>query len=443
MNLNQKQRDFYQTKKTRGVDFRLLQLKHLKTVLQRNEKELYDALKKDLNKSEEESFLTELSIVYSEIDHHIKCLKKWSRPQKVKTNLLNIPARSEVIYEPYGVALIFGAWNYPVNLTLMPLIGAMSAGNTVVLKPSELAINVSNALAKMINENFEEGYVHVVEGGAETATDLLKEKWDYVFYTGGERVGKIIAKACAEHLTPCTLELGGKSPCILMDDVDLKLSVKRILWGKFLNAGQTCIAPDYLLVPEKFKAKVLEELKNQIQTSYIPEVKIINDGHLKRLKGLVENPYYQHIVEGEQRLGPVVIDVTDAASMKVMQEEIFGPLIPVVGFHDLDQAISFIETKPRPLALYLFTSSEQVKERVMQVSFGGGVINDVIMHISNPYLPFGGVGTSGMGAYHGQWSFESFSHRKSVMTKPLWFDPFIKYPPYTDLKMRLLKLLVK
>ena len=443
MSLNLKQRDFFQTKKTRDLSFRLNQLKVLKTVLKENEEAIYEALKIDLNKSKEESFLTELSIVYSEIDHHLKCLKKWARPQKVRTNLLNIPAKSEIIYEPYGVALIFGAWNYPVNLALMPLVGAMGAGNTVVLKPSELAPHVSAVLKKIINENFAEDYIHVVEGGADTATELLKEKWDYVFYTGGERVGKIIARACAENLTPYTLELGGKSPCIVMDDVDLKLAVKRILWGKFLNAGQTCIAPDYLMVPNKIKSKVLEELKHQIQTSYIPEVKIINDNHFKRLQGLIDNPYYQHEVTGAGRLGPVVLDVKNAESMKVMQEEIFGPLLPVVGFDQLEEGMRFIESRPRPLALYLFSGSKKVKKEVMNLSFGGGVINDVIMHISNPHLPFGGVGTSGSGAYHGKWSFECFSHKKSVMTKPMWFDPFIKYPPYTNLKMKLLKFMIK
>lgn len=436
------QRSFFLTKKTLDYDFRKNNLLLLKRAIKLHERELFEALKDDLNKSEEEALITEVSLVYAELDHHLRKLKKWMKPRRVKTNLLNFPAKSEICYEPYGVSLILGAWNYPVNLTLVPLIGAMSAGNTVVLKPSELAIKVSAVIAKIINSHFPKEYVHVIEGGADVSSALLAEKWDYVFYTGGEKVGKIVAKACAEHLTPYTLELGGKSPCIVMDDVDLKLAVKRILWGKFLNNGQTCIAPDYLLVPNSIKENILNELKNQIQSTHLPEVKIINENHFNRLKGLIEAPFYEHTVEGERRMGPVVIDIQDP-NAKVMQEEIFGPIIPVVGFNKLSEAIDIIETKSRPLALYLFTKSNEVKRKIKCLSFGGGVINDVIMHISNPYLPFGGVGQSGSGAYHGEWSFETFSHKKSVMHKPLWFDPFIKYPPYTKFKMALLKFLLK
>lgn len=442
MSISEIQRSFFLTKKTLDYDFRRHNLLLLKRAIKLHEKELFDALKKDLNKSEEESFITEVSLVYAEIDHHLKKLKKWMKPRKVKTNLVNIPARSEICYEPYGVTLILGAWNYPVNLTLVPLVGAMSAGNTVVLKPSELAVHVSSVIAKILNSHFPQEYVHAIEGGADVSSSLLSEKWDYVFYTGGERVGKLVAKACAEHLTPYTLELGGKSPCIVMDDVDLKLAVKRILWGKFLNNGQTCIAPDYILVPNKIKGNVLEELKKQIQSSYTSEIKIINENHYKRLQGLVESPYYQHVVEGERRLGPVVVDVKNLDE-KIMQEEIFGPLIPVVGFDHINDAVKLIESKSRPLALYLFSKSSEVQKIFKSISFGGGVINDVIMHISNPYLPFGGVGQSGSGAYHGEWSFETFSHKKSVMHKPLWFDPFIKYPPYTNFKMKMLKILLK
>ena len=442
MSINKLQKEFFASKKTHSFEFRKHNLELLKNVIRLHEKDLLSALKADLNKSAEESFITEISIVYSEIDLALKNLKKWMKPQRVGTNLLNFPAKSEIILSPYGTALIFGAWNYPVNLALMPLIGAISAGNTAVLKPSELAGETSRVLAKMINEHFPQEYLYVIEGGAEVATELLAEPWDYVFYTGGERVGKIIAKACAEHLTPCTLELGGKSPCIVMDDVDLKLAVKRILWGKFLNNGQTCIAPDYLLVPNQIKQALLAELTKQIKDSHIPEVTIINDNHYNRLTALIENPYYQHEVVGQKRLGPVVMDITDK-NAKVMQEEIFGPIIPVVGFNDLNEAISFIEEKAHPLAFYLFTKNKTVQDTIKKLSFGGGVINDVIMHISNPHLPFGGMGASGLGAYHGKWSFESFSHKKSVMTKPLWFDPFIKYPPYTSFKMKLLKLLMR
>jgi len=442
MNINQIQRSFFLSKKTLEYEFRKNNLLLLKRAIKLHEEELYEALKADLNKSKEESFITEVSLVYGEINYHLKKLKKWMRPRKVKTNLLNLPGKSEIIYEPYGVTLIIGAWNYPVNLTLVPLVGAMSAGNTVVIKPSELATKVSEVLARIINTHFPREYIHVIEGGAEVSSSLLKEKWDYVFYTGGERVGKIVAQACSEQLTPYTLELGGKSPCIVMDDVDIELAVKRILWGKSLNNGQTCIAPDYLLAPNKIKESLLHELKKQIQNSYTSEVSIINDNHLNRIKGLVDSPYYEHHVEGERRLGPIIIDVKDPDE-KVMQEEIFGPLIPVIGFENLDEALHLIESKSRPLALYLFSKNENVQNRVKSLSFGGGVINDVIMHVSNPYLPFGGVGNSGQGAYHGQWSFELFSHKKSLMTKPLWFDPFIKYPPYTSFKMRLLKFLMK
>lgn len=442
MNISEVQRNFFRTKKTFDYEFRKNNLLLLKRAIKIHEKELFDALKSDLNKSEEESLITELSLVYSEINHHLKKMKKWMRPKRVKTNLLNWPAKSEVHYEPYGVSLILGAWNYPVNLTLVPLVGAMSAGNTAVLKPSELAKEVSTVLAKIINNHFPKEYVHVVEGGPEVSSALLEEKWDYVFYTGGERVGKIVAKACAEHLTPYTLELGGKSPCIVMDDVDLKLAVKRILWGKFLNNGQTCIAPDYLLVPNAIKDGMLMELKKQVQHSYHSEIKIINDNHFNRLKNLIDSPYYEHLVEGERRLGPVIIDI-QSKKEKVMEEEIFGPLIPVVGFDQLSEALKFIENRPRPLALYLFTKNEEIQNQVKRISFGGGVFNDVIMHISNPYLPFGGVGQSGSGSYHGESSFEAFSHKKSLMTKPLWFDPFIKYPPYTKFKMKMLKFLMK
>lgn len=442
MNINHQQRSFFLSKKSQDYEFRKNNLLLLKRAIKLHEKEIFEALKNDLNKSEEESFITEVGFVYAEIDYHLKYLKKWMKPQKVKTNLLNMPGRSEIHYEPYGVTLILGAWNYPVNLTLVPLVGAMSAGNTAVVKPSELAQEVSRIIAKIINNHFPQDYIHVVEGGAEVSSGLLEEQWDYVFYTGGERVGKIVAQACAKNLTPYTLELGGKSPCIVMDDVDLKLAVKRILWGKFLNNGQTCIAPDYLLAPNKIKEALLKELKKQIQSSYHSQIKIINENHFNRLKGLIESPYYEHPVVGERRLGPVIMDINNL-DHKVMQEEIFGPLIPVVGFDDLNGAIKLIETKSRPLALYLFSKDHEVQNKIKALSFGGGVINDVVMHISNPYLPFGGVGHSGIGAYHGKWSFETFSHKKSLMIKPLWFDPFIKYPPYSEFKMKLLRFLIK
>ncbi|OQY12315.1 MAG: aldehyde dehydrogenase [Desulfobacteraceae bacterium 4572_19] len=371
----------------------------------------------------------------------------------MSTNLANIPGKSYIIPEPLGVTLTIGAWNYPYQLSLAPMIPALAAGNTAIVKPSELSLNTSNVMAKLINENFDSNYLHVVEGGVEETSELLKEKFDKIFYTGSSTVGKIIMKAAAEHLTPVTLELGGKSPTFVFNDANLKITAKRLVWAKFLNSGQTCIAPDYIFAEKGVKEKLISEIKKQILEIHgeNPQqsdafVRIINPRHYKRIVQFIDDS--KIVIGGETDesdlyIAPTVMDNVTFDD-EVMQEEIFGPVLPIIEFDDLDWAIKMIKARPKPLALYVFTSSNKNRDKIFhEVSFGGGAVNDAVMHLTNPKLPFGGVGNSGMGSYHGKAGFDTFSHFKSILEKSTLIEPPIKYPPYVDWKLKVLKTMLE
>jgi aldehyde dehydrogenase (NAD+) len=446
------QKAFAASGQAKNIEFRKQQLRKLKAVLKQHEGNLYQAIYKDIKKSKFETYLTELGLLYRELGEAIKHVARWAKPKKIRTDLVNLPGKSFIFPEPYGTTLVIGAWNYPYQLTLAPVIAAMAAGNTCVIKPSEIPENTSAAIAELINQNFDSAYLHVIEGGVEETQELLKHRFDKLFFTGSTTVGKIVAKAAAEHLTPITLELGGKSPCFVFADANLKIAAQRIVWGKFLNAGQTCIAPDYLLVEQSIYSQFLAELKTQIQRvvgndplhseSY---TRIINAKQLQRLQQLIDpEKIYSggQVIAEENYIAPTVLkDVS--FNDEIMKDEIFGPILPVLSFNELPPVLHEIKARPRPLSLYVFSNNTQVQKQIIQeVSFGGGCINDVIMHISNPQLPFGGVGDSGMGSYHGEAGFRAFSHYKSILKKPLWFEPPLKYIPYQEWKLKLIRILL-
>ena len=448
----EKQKAFFDSNATKDTGFRKTQLKKLLQLLKNNEDQLNKAIYADFKKSAFETYTTELSMVYAELKHSISSVKYWSKKKYVSTNLANIPGSSYIIPEPLGNTLIIGAWNYPYLLSLHPIVSAMAAGNTVILKPSELALNTSQIMAKLINENFDSEYLHVIEGGVKETTELLKERFDKIFYTGSSPVGKIIMKAAAENLTPVVLELGGKSPAIITKNASIKMTAKRLVWGKFLNGGQTCVAPDYLMVHKSVKQKLIEEIKKQITKIHGDDpqqseafVRIINPRHFKRLTQLMDQS--KIILGGETDekdlyIAPTLMDnVTwDDA---VMKEEIFGPILPILEYEELDEAIRQIKSKEKPLALYLFTNKNSIRDKVFnEISFGGGALNETIMHLTNPNLPFGGVGNSGTGNYHGEFGFNTFSHQKSIIQKPNWFEPFVKYAPYNNFKLKILRMLM-
>lgn len=433
----------------KSVEFRRSQLTKLKEILKSNETLLFDAVFADVKKSKFEAYLTELALVYHEIDEAIEKVSRWSRPQRVRTGIVNFPASSWILPEPLGVTLVIGAWNYPYQLTLAPMIAALSAGNTCIVKPSELPVRTSAALAKIINSNFDPAYLHVIEGGIAETQALLSCRFDKIFFTGSTNVGRIVAKAAAEHLTPVTLELGGKSPCLVLADADLKMAAKRIVWGKCLNAGQTCIAPDYVLAERSIYEALLVELAAAIPMIVGDDAmhsesftRIINGRNVARLKAMIDpTKLYDggEVIEEECFIAPTILrDVS--WEDPVMLEEIFGPILPVIPFDDLDDVINQVKARPKPLSFYAFTRSKAVEKRLLaEISFGGGCINDVIMHITNTRLPFGGVGGSGMGSYHSAAGFRTFSHFKSVLKKPFWFEAAVKYRPYPNWKMRVLR----
>jgi len=447
------QKDFFNSHQTKDVKFRVEQLKKLKKILKDNEELLYEAIDKDFGKSIYETYETELSIIYHELNLAIKNVKYWSRVKSVATNLANFPGKSRIFSEPYGVTMVIGAWNYPYQLSLVPVVSSIAAGNTVILKPSELAANTSSAMAKLINENFDPGFLYVKEGGVPETTDLLEQKLDKIFFTGSTQVGRIVYQAAAKNLTPVTLELGGKSPTFVFPDTNLKMAAKRIAWGKFLNAGQTCVAPDYILVHTNIKTKFLEELKIQIvkiqgenpkgSESY---VRIINKANYHRLVSLIDKDkvYYGGETDEENLyISPTILDNIDFND-KVMEDEIFGPILPIIEFEDYEKVLEEVNIRPKPLALYIFTNKSKLRTNILnKVSFGGGCINDTILHLSNSKLPFGGIGYSGSGSYHGKAGFDAFSHKKSVLSKGMWFEPFLKYKPYTKLNMKLLKWIIE
>jgi len=449
--LIQKQSDFFASGKTKDIKFRKQQLAKLNSLLKKHEADLYEAIYEDFGKSPFETYLTELALVYHEIKLLTKKLSKWARPKRVPTDLPNLPGKSYIMPEPLGYVLVIGAWNYPYQLSFLPALTALAAGNTVILKPSEVPSQTAKIMAEIINNNFDSGYFHVLQGGVDETTDLLKERFDKIFFTGSTQVGKIIYKAAAKHLTPVTLELGGKSPTFVLADTDIKMTAKRIVWAKFLNAGQTCVAPDFVLVAEKIADNFLEALTQEIERQYqLKEkltdnyVKIINDKHLQRLENLIEKDklFYGGEIFPSQRIIKPTILYPVSFEDAVMKDEIFGPILPVIPFPDLDQTIDKVKRMPKPLACYIYGKNKSKIDKILQeLSFGGGVVNDSIMHLSNPNLPFGGVGFSGMGAYHGKAGFDAFTHYKSVLKKTFWFEPPLKYPPYSAWKLKLLKWL--
>ncbi|WP_312510415.1 aldehyde dehydrogenase [Chryseobacterium culicis] len=449
-NILQKQRDFYQTQQTHSIAFRKMYLEKLKNLIISNENKLYEAIHKDFGKSKFDTFTTELSFILNDINYYIRNLKKLSKPKKVSTNLVNQLGTSKIYADPLGCVLVIGAWNYPYQLSLSPVIAAMAAGNCCILKPSEIAANTMKAMASLINENFPPEYLYVYEGGIEETTALLQLRFDKIFFTGSTKVGKIVYKAAAEHLTPVTLELGGKSPAIVTKNANLEVAAKRIVWGKFLNAGQTCVAPDYLLVEETIQEQFLEMLRKYIKEfGYEKDseqyTRIINQRNFQRLVRLLDQ---EKIYSGGQSdeaklyIEPTILHHVDWND-EIMQEEIFGPLLPVISFQNYHAALNAVLALEKPLAAYLFTNNSEEKESfTRKLSFGGGCINDTVMHLSNDHLPFGGVGNSGTGNYHGKYGFETFSHQKAVLDKTTWGEPNIKYPPYSEKKLSWIKKLL-
>ncbi|MEN2766054.1 aldehyde dehydrogenase [Ornithinibacillus xuwenensis] len=433
-----KQREFFLNGSTMDYQFRIEKLRQLRQMLEKYEKNIYRALKQDLNKSAFDTFTTELGFLYNEIKHTEKNLKEWMLDVPVEAPITHKGTKNFIRKEPYGVTLVISPWNYPLHLAIAPAIGAIAAGNTVVIKPSEYSQSTSSLLAKMVSETFEPNFLAVVEGAKEVSEELLQQKFDYIFFTGSTAVGKVIMKEASKHLTPVTLELGGKSPVIVDKDANIPITAKRIVWGKFTNAGQTCVAPDYLYVHHKIKDKLLKEMKKQIRKLYRKNalqndnyVRIINEGHFNRLSSYLTTG---KIIQGgnvdykQLKIEPTIVDNISWTD-PVMQDEIFGPILPVLTFRSLTEVISILKLHEKPLALYYFGEKEKNQQSVMtNLSFGGGCINDTLYHLANPNLPFGGVGSSGMGSYHGKSSFDTFSHHKSILKQSTKFDIPLRYP---------------
>ena len=449
-----KQKEFFYLGKTNDINFRIDNLKRLKQVIKKNEDKILDALKKDLGKSNFESYATEVGLVYEEINTHIKNIKRWSKIEKTKSPIVYYPAKSYIYKEPYGVTLIIGPFNYPFQLVIAPLVGAISAGNTAIIKPSENTKNTSILLEEMINENFQEEYLKVVSPleGKEVVSYLLDLPFDYIFFTGSIRVGKIVMEKAAKNLVPVTLELGGKSPCIVDKDAKLELAAKSIVWGKFLNVGQTCVAPDYLCVHSSVKDKLLKLIVEEIHKQFGTEVKnspdysrVINTASLNRLKEYLNDGeiYYGGNFDiTELYMEPTILTNVDVDS-NVMTEEIFGPILPVIEFDNIQDIISFNNKREKPLALYYFSENKKSIKNVLRCTTSGGVTkNDSVIHVANGNLPFGGVGNSGMGSYHGKASFDAFTHKRSVMERGTFVEFNVRFAPYKE-KINILKKIMK
>lgn len=445
------QHKYYQSGATRPTEFRKEMLKRLQRAIRANEKMLADALKQDLNKSETESYMCETGIVLEELSYHIKHVAKWAKERRVKTPIAQFYAKSFISPEPYGVALIVSPWNYPVQLCLNPLIGAISAGNCAVVKPSAYAAATSTAIAKLIGDTFPPEYIAAVEGGRAENQALFEEKFDYIFFTGSVEVGKTVMRAAAKHLTPVTLELGGKSPAIVDETADIKLAARRIAFGKVLNAGQTCVEPDYLLIHRSIKETFVSEYQDALE-QFFPNgdmrdmVNIISEKHYNRVKGLIQGEKIAlgGTFDDERRfIAPTLLsDVSPYAP--VMQQEIFGPVLPMLCFDTLSEVISFVNSRPKPLAFYIFTVDKAAERRLLDsCSFGGGCVNDTIIHLASSVLPFGGVGESGMGSYHGKKSFDTFTHERSIVHKSTKIDLPMRYFPYSKRKLRIIKMFMK
>lgn len=435
-----------------NIDFRKAILKKLLDTIITHETEITNALYADFKKPEFEAVLTETNYVITELKDTIKNIKKWAKPKMVLPSILNFPSTDYIYSEPYGKVLIIAPWNYPFQLAICPLVSAIAAGNQVVLKPSELTPHTSAVITKIIKQTFAVNHVEVVEGGVEASQSLLAQRWDYIFFTGSVAVGKIVAKAAAENLTPVTLELGGKNPCIIDETANLKIAAKRIIWGKFINAGQTCIAPDYLLVHNTIKTEFVDFLKKEITLAYgkKPEIspdypRIINAKNWTRLVQMIEADkviFGGQTNEKEHYISPTLIQETDLDSA-IMKEEIFGPLLPILSYQSEADLHAIISRYEKPLSLYVFTKNTTFAEKIIQdYSFGGGCVNDTVVHFSNKRLPFGGVGHSGIGAYHGTLSFDTFSHKKAIVKKAYWLDLPMRYAPYKN-KLTTIKKLLK
>lgn len=449
--LTARQRAFFESGATRPLVFREKALRDLRSAVLAREEDIAAALLADLHKHHSESYMCETGLVLDEIGYHLKHLPNWMRPQRVRTPLAQFPGQSLRVPEPHGRVLILSPWNYPLLLTLSPLIGAISGGNCAVVKPSAYAPATSALVAELLSSTFPEEYIAVVEGGRAENQALLREKFDYIFFTGSPMVGRQVMEAAAKHLTPVTLELGGKSPVIVDKSADIALAAKRIAFGKVLNGGQTCVAPDYLLIHSSVKeafvasyANALEEFFPGGDWSQLPH--IINEKHYRRLCALLEG---QTVLLGGscdnalRRITPTLLD-EPALDCPVMEEEIFGPILPVISFDELEECISLIRSRPKPLALYLFTRDKAVEERIFNTcSFGGGCVNDVVVHLATPHMPFGGVGESGMGCYHGKASFDAFSHHRSILRKANWLDLPMRYHPYTPQRLGIIKKFLK
>lgn len=447
----EKQTAFYQKGLTIDLKSRKQRLEILLKALEIYTQKISSALKKDLGKSYEEALMTEIREVRKELEYTIKNLKKWAKIKKVPTPVTLFGSKSRIIPEPLGKILIIAPWNYPFNLSIMPAIPAVAAGNTVVIKPSELAPETSSVIHEMISKNFSNEEIAVIEGGIDETSELLKHPFDHIFFTGGETVGKIVMKAASAHLTPVTLELGGKSPAIVLKDANIKTSAKRIAWAKFTNAGQTCVAPDYVLVDKSVKDIFLKEIKKSIISFYGENPKespfygrIINDRHFERLENLLKDQKPVTKLETDSKtkyIAPAVLDDVSPES-PVMKQEIFGPILPVLSVESMSEAICFAGKRPKPLALYVFTESRKNSgEVLLKTSSGGACVNDAIVHLSSHHLPFGGVGTSGMGAYHGKFGFETFSHFKPVVSSTTKFDIPLRYPPFPQWFKKLMNIL--
>ena len=451
--LLEKQQNYFQSGITRPYKFRLEQLKLLRAVIKKHEALITEALRADLNKSAHESYMTEIGPTLAEIRFIKNHLSEWMKPQRVPGMIFSFPSRGKIYAEPYGTVLIISPWNYPFWLSVVPIIGTIATGNCVILKPSEHAPNSAIALKKMFAETFPEEFIFVVEGGPEVSQQLTDLPPDYIFYTGSTSVGKIVAQAAAKNLVPYTLELGGKSPCIIDESANLKLAARRMIWGKIISAGQTCVAPDYLLVHKNVKDAFVNEMKKSLKEFY-PNgslndedyPRIADQRHFDRLKSLMNDGkilFGGKSDEAQLKIEPTLFDSVNW-DHAIMKEEIFGPLLPMLEFDSINEVIETINHQPKPLSLYIFSSNKKFQQRILQeVSYGGASVNDTVEHLGNSYLPFGGIGTSGIGAYHGKWSFNTFTHYKGVMEKATWIDLPFRYKPFTKIKGWVMRMFMR
>lgn len=445
------QRAYFETGATRSAAFRMAQLEKLRAALISHEALIFEALRADLNKAPMETYMCETGMVLDEIRFHLRHLPRWMKERTVPTPLAQFHARSFVSPEPYGVALILSPWNYPIQLCLSPLVGAISGGNCAVVKPSAYAPATSSAIAALIGDTFDPSYIAVVEGGRAQNSALLEQKFDYIFFTGSVAVGKVVMEAAAKHLTPVTLELGGKSPVIVDETADIPLAARRIAFGKVLNAGQTCVEPDYLLIQRSVKKRFVEAYRDALALffpngDYADMPTIISDKHYARVKGLLagETVALGGRTDDRRRfVEPTLLDDV-SPDAPIMREEIFGPVLPMLPYDSLDEAIAFVRARPKPLAFYLFTADKAAEKKIRNsCAFGGGCINDTIIHLATPHMPFGGVGDSGMGGYHGKQSFDTFTHYRSIVKKSTWLDLSMRYHPYGAKKLALIRRFMK